>query len=159
MRDLLTATGKNADFRSIRRNLTAASSCAEAGPRAERLIEQINNAPFNPAANYYVVTRDPLDVTSATSQIFLGVRIECARCHNHPFEKWTQNDYYGLAAFFTRHQRPGRRTRRRAWSPSTGAPRLRHPKTNQVVEPRTLDGADAQPGRRARTSARCWPTG
>jgi len=44
----------------------------------------------------------PLFVASATSQVFLGVRIDCARCHNHPFESWSQMDYYGLAAFFAR---------------------------------------------------------
>ena len=34
------------------------------------------------------------------SQLFLGIRIQCAHCHNHPFEKWTRNDFYGMAAFF-----------------------------------------------------------
>jgi hypothetical protein len=36
------------------------------------------------------------------AQLFLGIRIQCARCHHHPFEKWSQDDYYGFAAFFTR---------------------------------------------------------
>jgi hypothetical protein len=44
----------------------------------------------------------PLYLASQTSQVFLGVRIDCARCHNHPFESWSQVDYYGLAAFFAR---------------------------------------------------------
>lgn len=43
---------------------------------------------------------DPLQATEEISQLFLGVRIQCARCHNHPGEHWTQNDFYGLAAFF-----------------------------------------------------------
>ena len=45
---------------------------------------------------------DPLLASEEISQLFLGVRIQCARCHNHPGEKWTQDDYYGLAAFFPR---------------------------------------------------------
>jgi hypothetical protein len=45
---------------------------------------------------------DPLLAAEEISQLFLGVRIQCARCHNHPGEKWTQDDYYGLAAFFPR---------------------------------------------------------
>ena len=37
-----------------------------------------------------------------TAQVFLGMRLQCAKCHHHPFEKWSQNDYYGFAAFFAR---------------------------------------------------------
>ncbi|MHB1561447.1 MAG: DUF1549 domain-containing protein, partial [Isosphaeraceae bacterium] len=55
----------------------------------------------NPAANYYRVSRDPESAVETTAQLFLGVRIQCAKCHNHPFERWTQDDYYGFAAFFS----------------------------------------------------------
>ena len=108
--------------------------------------------PFNGATNYFLVSRDPLDLTSATSQIFMGVRIECARCHNHPFEKWTQNDYYGLAAFFAGLRRVGNGNQtpaailaslpdEAAPPPPRGRrlPKIRHPKTNQPVEPKFLD--------------------
>ncbi len=62
----------------------------------------------NPAANYYRISRDPESSVEATAQLFLGVRIQCAKCHNHPFERWTQDDYYGFAAFFARVKRkPG----------------------------------------------------
>jgi hypothetical protein len=53
-------------------------------------------------ANFYRTANNPPDWAEATAQVFLGVRMQCARCHHHPFEKWTQEDYYGLAAFFTR---------------------------------------------------------
>jgi hypothetical protein len=53
-------------------------------------------------ANFYRVSRDPLDWAEATAQTFLGVRMQCAKCHHHPFEKWSQDDYYGMAAFFVR---------------------------------------------------------
>lgn len=53
-------------------------------------------------ANFYRVSRDPLEWAETTSQVFLGVRMQCARCHHHPFEKWSQDDYYGMAAFFVR---------------------------------------------------------
>ena len=56
----------------------------------------------NPAANYYRISRDPENSVETTAQLFLGVRIQCAKCHNHPFERWTQDDYYGFAAFFSR---------------------------------------------------------
>ena len=47
----------------------------------------------NPAANYYRISRDPETAVETTAQLFLGVRIQCAKCHNHPFERWTQDDY------------------------------------------------------------------
>jgi hypothetical protein len=53
-------------------------------------------------ANYYQTANNPLDWSETTAQVFLGVRVQCARCHHHPFEKWSQDDYYGLSAFFVR---------------------------------------------------------
>jgi hypothetical protein len=53
-------------------------------------------------ANFYRVGRTADDWSETTSQIFLGVRVQCAKCHHHPFEKWSQDDYYGMSAFFTR---------------------------------------------------------
>ena len=44
----------------------------------------------------------PQELAETTSQVFLGVRIQCAKCHNHPYEKWTQNQYYEMSAFFAR---------------------------------------------------------
>lgn len=69
----------------------------------------------DPAANFYCVPRtpekvsDPLylqkDLAEATAQLFLGIRLQCAQCHNHPYERWTQDDYLSLAAFFTQVKR------------------------------------------------------
>ena len=56
----------------------------------------------NPPANFWRASRDPQDATETTAQLFLGVRIQCAKCHNHPFERWTQDNYYGIAAAFAR---------------------------------------------------------
>jgi hypothetical protein len=53
-----------------------------------------------PAANYYRANRDPLTRAETTARLFLGVRLQCARCHNHPFDRWTQDDYYQWAAWF-----------------------------------------------------------
>lgn len=66
------------------------------------LIVSSGNASVNPAANYYRVARDPQSLAETTAQLFLGFRMQCAKCHNHPFERWTQDDYYSLAAFFAR---------------------------------------------------------
>src|SRR5262249_46306507 len=51
-------------------------------------------------ANFYRALRDPQIRAEAVSQVFLGFRLQCARCHNHPFDRWSQEDYYRLAAFF-----------------------------------------------------------
>jgi hypothetical protein len=59
----------------------------------------------HPAANYFRTASDANDCTETTSQLFLGIRIQCAKCHNHPFERWTQDNYYGISAFFNRVQR------------------------------------------------------
>ncbi len=55
-----------------------------------------------PAANYWRASRDPTDAVETTAQLFLGIRIQCAKCHNHPFERWSQDNYYGVAAAFAR---------------------------------------------------------
>ncbi len=63
----------------------------------------------SPAANYYrgpydngaAVVNDPQSLAESTAQLFFGIRLQCAKCHNHPFERWTQNDYYHMAAWFS----------------------------------------------------------
>jgi hypothetical protein len=54
----------------------------------------------NPPASFYRNNRDPMTAAETVGQVFLGVRLQCARCHNHPFDVWTQDDYFGLAAYF-----------------------------------------------------------
>lgn len=56
----------------------------------------------NPPVAWYREVQNSEALVEDTAQLFLGVRIQCARCHHHPFEKWSQDDYYGMAAFFTR---------------------------------------------------------
>jgi hypothetical protein len=57
---------------------------------------------LNPPANYYRALRDPVTRAEATAQVFLGVRLQCAQCHNHPFDRWSQDDYYDWASIFAR---------------------------------------------------------
>jgi hypothetical protein len=56
----------------------------------------------NGAANYFVMHQDPRECAETTSLTFLGFSMNCAKCHNHPMEKWTNNDYYGFANLFSR---------------------------------------------------------
>jgi hypothetical protein len=55
-----------------------------------------------PPANYWRAQRDPLTRAETTARVFLGVRLQCAKCHNHPTGRWTQDDYYSWAAMFAR---------------------------------------------------------
>lgn len=69
---------------------------------ARELIAARGSTYSHPAANYYRALRDPHIRAETTAQVFLGVRLQCARCHNHPFDSWKQDDYHSLAAFFAR---------------------------------------------------------
>lgn len=65
------------------------------------LVSSTGSTYENPPASFYRTHRDPEVAAESTAQVFLGVRIACAKCHNHPFDRWKQDDYYGLAAHFT----------------------------------------------------------
>ncbi|WP_235963257.1 DUF1549 domain-containing protein [Tautonia rosea] len=94
----------------------------------------------NPPANYYRISRTPDEAVETTAQLFLGVRIACAKCHNHPFERWTQDDYYGFAAFFARvKQKPGMKPDEEIIFAADGGD-VRQPRTNQVMPPKALGG-------------------
>lgn len=69
---------------------------------AREALTSLGNTLHRPAANFHRIARTPEDAAEAMAQLFLGVRIQCAKCHNHPFEAITQDDYYGLAAYFAR---------------------------------------------------------
>lgn len=71
---------------------------------ARELLASRGSTYQEPAANYYRALRDPNTRGEAMAQVFLGVRMQCAKCHNHPFNQWTQNDYHQLSAFFARVQ-------------------------------------------------------
>ena len=74
---------------------------------AQELITGLGNTLNHPAANFHRVSRTPEEAAETFAQLFLGVRVQCAKCHNHPFESLTQTDYYGLAACFAQVQFKG----------------------------------------------------
>src|SRR5207249_3678368 len=99
----------------------------------------------HPEASFYRRIRNPESRVEAVAQLFLGVRIGCARCHNHPAERWTQDDYYGLAAFFSRvRYRDGPfflgiyNKEETVWLDRQGE--VAHPRTEQVMKPKVLGG-------------------
>jgi len=69
------------------------------------MITTVGSTYEHPPASFHRTHRDPETAAESVGQVFLGVRLQCARCHNHPFDKWRQDDYYGLAAYFTTLER------------------------------------------------------
>jgi len=84
-----------------------------------------------PAAQFYKVAGDAHKRAASFSQVFLGVRIECAQCHHHPFDRWSQTDYYGMHAFFT--QVKFSQTSLGEILTTDGEEKSIHPRTNQEV--------------------------
>ena len=82
-----------------------------------------------PPANYFLAISTTEERTEMTAQIFLGSRIECARCHNHPFEKWTMRDYYSIGAVFARTQAD----KGKVTLAATGE--VMHPTTHETMTP------------------------
>ncbi len=72
---------------------------------ARELLTTQGSTLERPQAGFFRTTANTAEATEMTAQIFLGARVQCAKCHNHPFERWTQDNYYGLGAFFERVQR------------------------------------------------------
>ncbi|MDP7020151.1 MAG: DUF1549 and DUF1553 domain-containing protein [Pirellulaceae bacterium] len=93
----------------------------------------------NPAVAWYREVKDQSAQVEDTAQLFLGLRIQCARCHHHPFEVWSQQDYYGFAAFFAQVGR------KKSSNPAfdrvhhrRGVAQATNPKTKQAVRPTGL---------------------
>ena len=95
----------------------------------------------NPAANFYQVETDTLKLAENTAQVFMGMRIQCAQCHNHPFDRWTMDDYYSFAAFFAQVGRKDSEDNREKIIFDRGGGRVRHPVGNKDMEPKFLGGA------------------
>lgn len=96
----------------------------------------------NPAANYFRVTRDAKPTMEKTTQVFLGVRMVCTQCHDHPFERWTQNQYYEMTSFFsTVGLRPGFDSGEEIVYDKRDDYDVRHPKDDRVMKPKFLVAA------------------
>jgi len=111
---------------------------------ARELITAQGSAYTTGPANYFRVASNPADLAETTSQVFLGVRLTCAKCHHHPFEKWTQDDYWQMAAFFARVGLKGSQEfgifggeQVVRLNPSG---EVSNPRTGKLMKPRPLDG-------------------
>ena len=89
-----------ASFRQWIRNEVAANT--PYNQFAAKILTATGSNREHPAASYYKILREPLGAMENTTHLFLGVRFNCNKCHDHPFERWTQDQYYQTAAYFAR---------------------------------------------------------
>ena len=113
----------------------------------EIVLTQGNTHVYGPAV-IYRDRREPAELTTMFSQLFLGVRLDCAKCHHHPNEKWSQEDFYQMAAFFAPLKQKGGGIS----APISGGNEtfyvvagasLKHPVSGEVMKPRPPDGPPA----------------
>ena len=93
-----------------------------------------------PATNFYQIERDTLKTAENVAQVFMGVRVQCAQCHNHPFDRWTMDDYYSFAAFFSQVGRKEAEDPRETIIFNSGNGDVKHPIGGRVMEPKFLGG-------------------
>jgi hypothetical protein len=92
----------------------------------------------DPATNYFQHERDTLKTAENVAQVFMGMRIQCAQCHNHPFDRWTMDDYYGFAAFFSQIGRKRAEDPRETIVFNSGSGEVKHPVGGRNVAPKYL---------------------
>jgi hypothetical protein len=113
----------------------------------------------NPPTNYFQLERNTLKLSENVAQAFLGMRIQCAQCHNHPFDRWTMDDYYGFAAFFTQIGRKRAADPRETIVFDSGSGEMQHPVTKKPTPPKFLGGEAPKVSDRDRREAlAAWVT-
>ncbi len=129
---------------------------------AQELITAKGSIFSNGPANYYRIANNPSDLAESTSQLFLGTRLQCAKCHHHPYERYSQADYYGFAAFFSRVG-----TKASAEFGTFGGEsvvmvnsggEVAHPKTGAIMKPTPLEGEPVEDAEDRRVPLAAWMT-
>lgn len=114
----------------------------------------------NPATSYYQTETTPQLLAENLAQSFLGTRIQCAQCHNHPFDRWTMDDYYGFASFFSQIGYKQAKDPREVTIYNLGTGSIKHPVSGREVMPQYLGGSSPQvaPGGDRRQALANWLT-
>ena len=110
----------------------------------------------SPATNFFQIEQDVLKLTENVAQVFMGTRIQCAQCHNHPFDRWTMDDYYSFASFFAQVKRkPAEDPRERVVFDEGGE--IQNPVSKQNMVPKFLGGPRPEiKGQTRRESVAAW---
>ena len=101
----------------------------------QELLSSTGGTFTNPSTNYYQIERDTLKLSENVAQVFMGMRLQCAQCHNHPFDRWTMNDYYSFAAFFSQIGRKRAQDPREVIVYNRSNGDMKHPVGGRVMEP------------------------
>jgi hypothetical protein len=121
-----------------------------AGATLDRIVSELlpaSGGTFeNPAVNYYQTETSPQLLAENVAQVFLGTRIQCAQCHNHPFDRWTMDDYYGFAAFFSQIGYKTAQDPRELTVFNAASGEMRHPLDDRLVRPKFLGGSTPEIG-------------
>jgi hypothetical protein len=125
---------------------------------ARELLAATGGSFENPAVSYFQTETTPQQIAENVAQVFLGTRIQCAQCHNHPFDRWTMDDYYGFAAFFSQVGYKQAQDPRELTVFNAGTGGVKHPLAGRTVRP-TFLGAGApgiRPGEDYRKVVAGW---
>lgn len=125
---------------------------------ARELITAQGPLQEQPAGYFFKVAKKPGEMAASLSQVFLGVRINCAECHQHPTDRWTQRDYHGMRAFF--EQVSYKKAGGGEALVIQGNPQVKHPRTKELVQPYALGTAmpDSAPEGDRRAALAEWMT-
>lgn len=124
----------------------------------KELVSSTGGTVSNPAVNFYQTELDQLKLTENVAQVFMGMRIQCAQCHNHPFDRWTMDDYYGFKAFFSQIGRKPTDDPQEVIIFNSKNGDSRHFLTNAVMKPKFLGGEqpEIKPGEDRRKVLAEW---
>ncbi len=109
---------------------------------AAKLLTATGSNIENPAATFYSLELDPIRVTEDAAQAMLGIRIQCAQCHNHPFDRWSMSDYRGFMAFFMQVGRKAGEDPREKIIYNAGGGEAVHPVGGKAVPPKFPGGEE-----------------
>ncbi|TDU80820.1 cytochrome c [Prosthecobacter fusiformis] len=104
------------------------------------LLSSTGGTVSTPAVNFYQTELDQLKLTENVAQVFMGMRIQCAQCHNHPFDRWTMDDYYGFKAFFSQIGRKATDDPQEVVIFNNKSGESKHFLTQAVMKPKFLGG-------------------
>jgi hypothetical protein len=132
------------------------------GVTIDKIVQEVVSATGgtfeNPATSYFQTETTPQLLAENVAQAFLGTRIQCAQCHNHPFDRWTMDDYYGFAAFFSQVGYKQAQDPREITVFNSGIGEMKHPLGGRAVPPRFLAGGNPSlsPGEDYRRALADW---
>jgi hypothetical protein len=120
-------------------------SAVHSGETIQEIVQELLSSKGgtleNPATNYFQTETTPQLMAENVAQVFLGTRIQCAQCHNHPFDRWTMDDYYGFAAFFSQIGYKQAKDPRELTIYNAAEGEIEHPLGKKIERPQYLGGS------------------